>query len=189
MPIFRISSEPRHKTLRKRVIELKLLRYKYKKDFITGGVLNTNINGSSLYGFIEECNRTFNLYILDEKVEEKPTPVIENFSPEPIEPYIVKSNDEVVEEEETFLISKLIKEYIEETERQKELRHKTIVEYRSVLEMMVEVIGDFPIKELSQKHGRLISNVLQKLPPRRKTDGRYNRKSIKEIIKMLNKIY
>ena len=172
------------KTLRKRVIELKLLRYKYKKDFITGGVLNTNINGSSLNGFIEECNRTFNLDILDEKVEEKPTPVIENFSPEPIEPYIVKSNDEVVEEEETFLISKLIKEYIEETERQKDLRHKTIVEYRSVLEMMVEVIGDFPIKELSQKHGRLISNVLQKLPPRRKTDGRYNQKSIEQIIQM-----
>ena len=62
------------KTLRKRVIELKLLRYKHKKDFISGGVFNNEI---SLNGFIEECNRTFNLDILDEKVEE---------------PYVFKSN-------------------------------------------------------------------------------------------------
>ena len=55
------------KTLRKRVIELKLLRYKHKKDFISGGVFNNEI---SLNGFIEECNRTFNLDFLDEKVKE-----------------------------------------------------------------------------------------------------------------------
>jgi integrase len=78
----------------------------------------------------------------------------------------------------------LIDEYIEETERQKGLREKTIVEYKSVLLLMVEVIGDVPINELSQKHGRLFSSTLEKLPPRRKTDGRYIHKSIKEIIQM-----
>ena len=42
------------KTLRKRVIELKLLRYSHKKDFVSGK--NTELNG-----FIEECDRKFNL--------------------------------------------------------------------------------------------------------------------------------
>ena len=172
------------KTLRKRVIELKLLRYKHKKDFISGGVFNNEI---SLNGFIEECNRTFNLDFLDEKVKE---------------PYVFKSNstevkynkvnsspvatkDEVIdEEEETFLISKMIDDYIESTKRQKELREKTLIEYKNNLDLMVEIIGDFPINQLSQKHGRLLSASLEKLPPRRKTDGRYNQKSVKQLIKM-----
>ena len=132
------------KTLRKRVIELKLLRYKYKKDFVSGGVFNTDKNGKSLNSFIEECNRTFNLDMLDEKVEVRPTPVIENYSIEPEQPYRVEVNEKV----ETILISKLIEDYLEETERQKDLREKTIVEYKSVLLMMVEVIGDVPINEL-----------------------------------------
>jgi len=172
------------KTLRKRVIELKLLRFKYKKDFISGGVFNTDINGKSLNSFIEECNRTFNLDMLDEKVEEKLTPIIENYSIEPEQPYRVEVNEKV----ETILISKLIEDYLEEIQRQKGLREKTIVEYKSVLLMMVEVIGDLPINELSQKHGRLFSSTLEKIPPRRKTDGRYINKSIKEIIQMDVKI-
>ena len=101
---------------------------------------------------------------------------IEKTAPEP--------KDEVNEKVETILISKLIDEYIEETERQKGLREKTIVEYKSVLLMMVEVIGDVPINELSQKHGRLFSSTLEKLPPRRKSDGRFKNKSIKEIVQM-----
>ncbi len=154
------------KTLRKRVIELKLLRYSHKKDFVSGK--NTELNG-----FIEECDSKFNLGITKEKV-----------APEPIQPYLVKSNDEVVEVEETFLISKLIDDYIESTERQKELREKTLIEYKNNLDLMVEIIGDFPINQLSHKHGRLLSSSLEKLPPRRKTDGRYNQKSVKQLIKM-----
>ena len=165
------------KTLRKRVIELKLLRYKYKKDYVSGK--NTDLNN-----FLNECDMKFNLGISNENVEKQFTPVIEQLIPEPIQPYQVQNKDEVDELEETHLISELIDEYLEETERQKDLREKTIVEYRSVLEMMVEIIGDFPINELSQKHGRLFSSTLEKLPPRRKTDGRYIHKSIKEIIQM-----
>jgi len=35
-----------------------------------------------------------------------------------------------------------------------------------------------------KKHGRLFSRTLEKLPPRRKTDNRYNKKTIKQIIQM-----
>jgi integrase len=172
------------KTLRKRVIELKLLRYKHKKDFISGGVFNNEI---SLNGFIEECNRTFNLDFLDEKVKE--LYVFKSNSTEvkynKVNSSPVETKDEVFEEEEeTFLISKMIDDYIESTKRQKELREKTLIEYRNTLDLMVEIIGDFPINQLSQKHGRLLSASLEKLPPRRKTDGRYNQKSVKQLIKM-----
>jgi len=160
------------KTLRKRIIELKLLRFSHKKDFVSGK--QTDLNK-----FLEECDNKFRLGISFEEVMDKKNafarnthlqPVIENYAPEPIQPYLVEKNDEVDELVETILISKLIDEYIEETERQKGLREKTIVEYRNVLLMLVEVIGDLPINELSQKHGRLFSSTLEKLPPRRKTD-------------------
>ena len=171
------------KTLRKRVIELKLLRFSHKKDFVSGK--QTDLNK-----FLEECDSKFRLGIsnMDKKNafarNTHLQPVIENYAPEPIQPYLVEKNDEVDELVETILISKLIDEYIEETERQKGLREKTIVEYKSVLLLMVEVIGDVPINELSQKHGRLFSSTLEKLPPRRKTDGRFKNKSIKEIVQM-----
>ena len=167
------------KTLRKRVIELKLLRFSHKKDFVSGK--QTDLNK-----FLEECDSKFRLGIsnMDKKNafarNTHLQPVIENYAPEPLQPYQVEVNEKV----ETILISKLIDEYIEETERQKGLREKTIVEYKSVLLMMVEVIGDVPINELSQKHGRLFSSTLEKLPPRRKTDGRFKNKSIKEIVQM-----
>ena len=174
------------KTLRKRVIELKLLRFSHKKDFVSGK--QTDLNK-----FLEECDSKFRLGISNDGVMDKKNafarnthlqPVIENYAPEPIQPYLVETKVEVNEKVETILISKLIDEYIEETERQKGLREKTIVEYKSVLLMMVEVIGDVPINELSQKHGRLFSSTLEKLPPRRKTDGRFKNKSIKEIVQM-----
>ena len=66
--------------------------------------------------------------MLDEKVEEKLTPVIENYIPEPLQPYQVEVNEKV----ETILISKLIDEYIDTVERQKDLREKTIL-YNTIL--------------------------------------------------------
>ena len=122
------------KTLRKRVIELKLLRFSHKKDFVSGK--QTDLNK-----FLEECDSKFRLGIsnMDKKNafarNTHLQPVIENYAPEPLQPYQVEVNEKV----ETILISKLIDDYLEETERQKGLREKTIVEYRNVLLMMVAV--------------------------------------------------
>ena len=167
------------KTLRKRVIELKLLRFSHKKDFVSGK--QTDLNK-----FLEECDSKFRLGIsnMDKKNafarNTHLQPVIENYAPEPIQPYQVEVNEKV----ETILISKLIEEYIDTVERQKDLREKTIIEYRNTLDLMVQIIGDSPINQLSQKHGRLLSTSLEKLPPRRKTDSRYKDKSVKQILKM-----
>jgi len=167
------------KTLRKRVIELKLLRYKYKKDYVSGK--NTDLNN-----FLNECDKKFNFGVSFENTLKTELELQEKLqqSESILGSRILRNDDEVVEVEETPLITDLIEEYLEEIKRQKDLREKTIVEYRTVLEMMVEIIGDFPIKKLSQKHGRLFSSSIEKLPPRRKFDGRYKNKSIKEIIKM-----
>jgi len=167
------------KTLRKRVIELKLLRYKYKKDYVSGK--NTDLNN-----FLNECDKKFNFGVSFENTLKTELELQEKLqqSESILGSRILRNDDEVVEVEETPLITDLIEEYLEEIKRQKDLREKTIVEYRTILEMMVEIIGDFPIKKLSQKHGRLFSSSIEKLPPRRKFDGRYKNKSIKEIIKM-----
>ena len=74
---------------------------------------------TELNGFIEECDRKFNLGILDKKVEE-PKTITKVATP------TFEVRNEVEEAEETLWISNLIKEYIEETERQKGLREKTI---------------------------------------------------------------
>jgi len=166
------------KTLRKRVIELKLLRYKHKKDYVSGK--NTDLNK-----FLNECDIKFNLGVSFENTLTTEMELQEKLQQsESILGSRILRSDEVDELEENYLISKLIDEYLEEIKRQKDLREKTIVEYRSVLEMMVEIIGDLQINQLSQKHGRLFSSTIEKLPPRRRTDGRYKNKSIKEIIKM-----
>ena len=184
------------KTLRKRVIELKLLRFSHKKDFVSGK--NTDLNK-----FLEECDRKFRLGFSNDGLMDKKDAFARGTHLQPVEPteqelqeklqqsesilgsrILNKDVEKTTPELETILISKLIDEYIEETERQKGLREKTIVEYRSVLLMMVEVLGDLPINELSQKHGRLFSSTLEKLPPRRKSDGRYKDKSINEIVQM-----
>ena len=165
------------KTLRKRVIELKLLRYIHKKDFVSGK--NTDLNE-----FLGECDRKFNLGILGENVQQKLTPVVENYAPEPIQPYQVETNDEQIDDENSIMISQLMKDYIETTKRHKDLREKTIQTYTSSLDLFLEVCGDFPIINLSQRHGREFSRTLEQLPPSRKWDKRYKKKSIRQILKM-----
>ena len=58
--------------------------------------------------------------MLDEKVEEKLPPVIEDFSIVPEKSYKVEVNEKV----ETILISKLIRDYLEETKKAKGLTRK-----------------------------------------------------------------
>ena len=169
------------KTVRKRVIELKLLRYSHKKDFVSGK--NTDLNE-----FLGECDRKFNLGILGENVQQKLTPVVENYAPEPIQPYQVETNDEQIDDENSIMISQLMKDYIETTKRHKDLREKTIQTYTSSLDLFLEVCGDFPIINLSQRHGREFSRTLEQLPPSRRWDKRYKKKSIKQILGWVLKI-
>ena len=167
------------KTLRKRVIELKLLRYSHKKDYVSGK--QTDLNK-----FLNECDKKFNLGVSFENTLTTELELQEKLqqSESILGSRILRNDDEVVEVEETHLISELIDEYISTIERQKDLREKTIIEYRNTLETMVEIIGDFPIHKLSQKHGRLVSTTLEKLPPRRKSSSRFKTKTVQEIVKM-----
>ena len=95
---------------------------------------------------------------------------------------VVQVKDEQVEEENTFMISQLMNEYVETIKRQKDLREKTLQTYQSSLDLFLEVIGDLPINILSQKHGRKFSRTLEQLPPRRRWDRRYNKKSINNCL-------
>ena len=158
------------KTFRKRLIELKLIRFRHKKEYVS----NKN---RDLSRFVEECDFQFNLGILDKDIAQQ----IEKHTDEKS---VVQVKDEQVEEENTFMISQLMNEYVETIKRQKDLREKTLQTYQSSLDLFLEVIGDLPINILSQKHGRKFSRTLEQLPPRRRWDRRYNKKSINQIMKM-----
>jgi len=69
---------------------------------------------------------------------------------------VVEIEDEIDEKCETIFVSQLVKEYIETTKRQKELRERTIQEYSQSLDLMIEITGDSPISQLSQKTREVI---------------------------------
>ena len=60
------------------------------------------------------------------------------------------------------------------------VKEKTLEEYEISLNLFLEVVGDRPISEFGQRHGRNFRETLRKLPPRRKTDDRY--RSLSEIL-------
>jgi hypothetical protein len=64
------------------------------------------------------------------------------------------------------------------------VKEKTLEEYEISLNLFLEVVGDRPISELGQRHGRNFRETLRKLPPRRKTDDRYRLKSLSEILEI-----
>ena len=170
------------KTLRKRVIELKLLRYSHKKDYVSGK--QTDLNK-----FLNECDMKFNLGVSFEDTLTTEMELQEKLqqSDSLLGSRILRNDDEVIDtedEENSIMISQLMKDYIETTRRQKDLREKTLQTYTSALDLFLEVCGDFSINKLSQKHGREFSRTLEKLPPSRKWDKRYKKKTVKQILQM-----
>jgi len=68
------------KELRKQFLELRLIRSKWKKELLED-------SGKSVNDFRNEIYKKFNIE------EEKLTPVIENYAPEPTQPYLVEKED------------------------------------------------------------------------------------------------
>ena len=154
------------KTLRKRVIELKLLRFSHKKDFVSGK--QTDLNK-----FLEECDSKFRLGISNDGVVDKknafarnthlqpdePTDLellaklqtsesilgsrilhndIEKTAPEPTEPFLV----------ETKLIREVVDEFLEL--RKGTIGEKMLREYRVLTDEFIEIIGNIPLSSLSK---------------------------------------
>ncbi len=84
------------------------------------------------------------------------------------------------------LLSEVIKLYVEDREDNKKWKEKTKLQYLDTLNLLIEVIGDKPIKSVQHENIRTFGSTLRKLPARRALIPIYKEKSIDQILQMEN---
>ena len=162
------------RVFRENFIKIQNLKIKWKREIING---ETNAE-FDLVSKILDGDDDF----IDEIVDKKDAfarkthlqPVIENYAPEPIEPYLV----------ETKLIREVVDEFLEL--RKGTIGEKLLKEYQVLTQDFIEIIGDIGASELSKEHIRRYINTQIKLPINIKKNPRYRDLSINEILQLKN---
>ena len=157
------------RVFRENFIKIQNLKIKWKREIING-----------------ETNAEFDLVskILDgeiDGIEDKKDafarkthlqPVIENYAPEPIEPYLV----------EIKLIREVVDEFL--VLRKGTIGEKMLSEYRVLTDEFIEIIGNIPVSSLSKDTIRTYIKIQTQLPINRRKNPKYRDLSIDEIMKL-----
>ena len=157
------------RVFRENFIKIQNLKIKWKREIING-----------------ETNAEFDLVskILDgeiDGIEDKKDafarrthlqPVIENYAPEPIEPYLV----------EIKLIRDVVDEFLDL--RKGTIGEKMLDEYKVITDDFIEIIGNIPVSSLSKDSIRTYISTQIKLPPNRRKNPKYREMSIVEVMKL-----
>ena len=162
-------------------IELKLMRQDWKRDLL-------NETGKNDEDFKNEIEEKWKLSLWDNVDDVIIPPIIEGDIPEPQEPYLVNSQSiEVkynkVKSSSSPFFTTLYPKHLEEM-REKRRRQDTINEVEGTYKDIIELIGDKPISEYTNVHGRNYREKISKLPKNRKKVKRYKDKSLKHILSM-----
>jgi len=160
------------RVFRENFIKIQNLKIKWKREIING---ETNAE-FDLVSKILDGEDDF----IDEIVDKKDAfarrthlqPVIENYAPEPIEPYLV----------EIKLIREVVDEFLEL--RKGTIGEKMLGEYRVLTDEFIEIIGNIPVSSLSKEHIRTYIKTQIKLPINRRKNPKYRDLSIDEIMKL-----
>ncbi len=99
-------------------------------------------------------------------------PVIENYAPEPIEPYLA----------ETKLIRDVVDEFLDL--RKGTIGEKMLDEYKVITDEFIEIVGNIPVSTLSKDSIRTYISTQIKLPPNRRKNPKYREMSIVEVMKL-----
>ena len=99
-------------------------------------------------------------------------PVIENYAPEPIEPYLV----------EIKLIREVVDEFLDL--RKGTIGEKMLDEYKVITDEFIEIVGNIPVSTLSKDSIRTYISTQIKLPPSRRKNPKYREMSIVEVMKL-----
>ena len=99
-------------------------------------------------------------------------PVIENYAPEPIEPYLA----------ETKLIRDVVDEFLDL--RKGTIGEKMLDEYKVITDEFIEIVGNIPVSTLSKDSIRTYISTQIKLPPSRRKNPKYREMSIVEVMKL-----
>jgi len=99
-------------------------------------------------------------------------PIIENYAPEPIEPYLA----------EIKLIREVVDEFLEL--RKGTIGEKMLDEYKVITDDFIEIIGNIPVSSLSKDSIRTYISTQIILPPNRRKNPKYREMSIVEVMKL-----
>ena len=161
-----------YKQLRRSFVKLYSLRFDWIKDLI-------NETGRSDDDFRRDADEKLKMELFPELIE-KLTPIIENFVPEPTEPYRVQEPVQL-----SGLPSTPVSECIELFLSEKgDVREMTIKECKTALKFIIEEFGDIPIGKLDKEKGTLIRSHIRKLPKNRTKIPKYRDKDLHELIQM-----
>jgi hypothetical protein len=123
----------------------------------------------------------------------QPPPILENYAPEPIEPYILKSNSiEVKYNSVGFttpppntLLSKPISKGLDIFIGEKEdIRDKTEDEIRNSVKFLIECFGDIPIEDITKEKSNIIKSHIKKYPKNRSKLPQYRDKDFHSLMEM-----
>ena len=160
------------RVFRENFIKIQNLKIKWKREIING---ETNAE-FDLVSKILDGDDDF----IDEIVDKKDAfarkthlqPVIENYAPEPIEPYLV----------EIKLIREVVDEFL--VLRKGVVGEKLLDEYKVLTNEFIEIIGNIPVSLLSKDSIRKYIKTQIKLPINRRKNPRYRDLSVDEVMKL-----
>ena len=158
------------KELRKQFLELRLIRSKWKKELLED-------SGKSVNDFRNEIYKKFNIE------EEKLTPVIENYAPEPTQPYLVEKEDKPSQIDVSPKLSEMKEEFIGER-LLSGFSPKSTGELESTIDDLIEIIGDIPILKVTPNNARDFKKIISSLPKYRNQSPRYRGLTIKQILSL-----
>ena len=158
------------KELRKQFLELRLIRSKWKKELLED-------SGKSVNDFRNEIYKKFNIE------GEQLTPVIENYAPEPTQPYLVEKEDKPSQIDVSPKLSEMKEEFIGER-LLSGFSPKSTRELESTIDDLIEIIGDIPILKVTPNNARDFKKIISSLPKYRNQSPRYRGLTIKQILSL-----
>ena len=160
-----------YKTLRKRFIELRLMRTKWISELLKGEDKTDD-------DFRRETEDRFKMDMFPE-IESTPQKPTSSSTQE----NKVKGITEVYTPKK--LQSKPILEVIEEYMSEKvNLTQKSEMEFRGKLKILVECFGNVPVGSINREMGKQFKDQIRKLPPNRKKNPLYRDLSFHELLNM-----
>ena len=159
-----------YQRLRRHFIDLYLLRFEFIRNLI-------NETGRTDDDFRLEVEEKLKVELFPE-LKLHLTPVIENYAPEPTQPYQV---EQPLNPHQSKPLSVVINNYVDEKGN---IRTKSIDEVTYSLTLMIEDWGDIPIGSVTREMSTKFKGHIRKLPKNRNKNPLYRDKEFHELIEM-----
>jgi hypothetical protein len=159
-----------YRQLRRYFIDLYLLRFDFMRSLI-------NETGRTDDDFRREVEEKLKVELFPE-LKLHLTPVIENYAPEPTQPYQV---EQPLTPHQSTTLSKGIENYLSEKGT---IRSLSVVEVTYSLNLMIEEWGDVPIGSVTRELSTNFKGHIRKLPKNRNKNPLYRDKNYHELVKM-----